>query len=181
MPDYEFQKLIEKGKPARVASTIAGQPMQWLETPSEVVFNNICKISGALDREYTVKGRLEQGYLRTQLFKGKSSSNCAICGREFPIELLIAAHIKPRSACTLGEKRDADNIAFPLCLFGCDSLYERGVVSINHKGYAIVATTFKLTKIVGQYLRDIKGKRCEFWTDNNAKYFRWHYERRFRQ
>jgi hypothetical protein len=179
VPDYEFKKLVLQDKPARIADTIAGQPIEWLVPPSKETFDNICKIPGALDREYTTKGRLEQSYLRKRLFSGKSSSMCAICGREFPIQLLIAAHIKPRSECSLQEKRDVSNIVFPLCLFGCDTLYERGIVTINNKGYVTVFTTIELTKTVGQYLNDIKGKRCKSWTGNNAQYFRWHYERRF--
>jgi hypothetical protein len=181
VPDYEFQKLMDTGKPARLADTVAGQPLEWLETPSKRVFDDITKISGALDREYTTKGRLEQGYLRAQLFKGTSSSRCAICGREFPTELLIAAHIKPRSQCTLKEKRDAANIVFPLCLFGCDSLYERGIISIDDQGDVKVGTTFKITKSLMKFLKEIKDKRCEYWTDTTAQYFQWHFERRFRQ
>jgi hypothetical protein len=180
VPDYEFRKLIDTGKPARVAGTIAGQPIEWLQTPSKGVFHNITKVRGALDREYTTNGRLEQGYLRAQLLKGKSTSECAICGREFPVELLVAAHIKPRSKCTLREKRDASNIVFPLCLFGCDSLYERGIVGINSKGYVVVIATSSLTKCVKHHLRNIKGRKCGFWTDKNSRYFQWHYERRFR-
>lgn len=177
--DHEFQKLIEENKPAQIENTIAGQPMEWLDVPPKRVFENITKIRGALDREYTTNGRLEQGYLRAHLFKGKSTSQCAICGHEFPVELLIAAHIKPRSKCTLEEKRDAANIVFPLCLFGCDSLYERGIVSIN-KGYVVAISAPELTNSVKHYLKNIKGRKCEFWTHKNAGYFQWHYKRRLR-
>lgn len=181
LSDNEFRNMVERGKPARLADTVAGQPFEWLKPPPKRVFEEITKIPGGLDREYTINGRREQGYLRALLFKEKSISTCGICGREFPVELLVAAHIKPRSKCTLREKRDAANIVFPLCLFGCDSLYERGIVSINSKGYVVVRATAELTKSVSHHLKNIKGRKCESWTDTNARYFQWHYERRFRQ
>ena len=180
VPADELRKLIETGKPAQLADTVAGQPLEWLKPPSKQVFEEITKISGGLDREYTVNGRREQGYLRALLFQGKSISTCGICGREFPVELLIAAHIKPRSKCTQIERRDAPNIVFPLCLFGCDSLYEQGIVSIDQEGYVVAITASTLTKSVSHYLRSIRGRKCEFWTENSAPYFQWHYERKLR-
>jgi hypothetical protein len=41
-----------------------------------------------------------------------------------PTALLIAAHIKPRSKCTEDERRDFVNNVIPMCLLGCDALFE---------------------------------------------------------
>jgi hypothetical protein len=174
--DEEFRKLIEDGKPARVSDTVAGQPIEWFEPQSKQAFIAVTRLTGKLDREYTAKVRVEQGYLRKYLFGGKETSSCALCRRTFPTNLLIAAHIKPRSKCSLQEKQDATNIVFPLCLFGCDSLYERGYVSVNSRGKIEVKILSGVTPIVKRFLNSIKGKTCLSWNPQNAKYFKWHYE-----
>lgn len=45
------------------------------------------------------------------------------------MELLVAAHIKPRAKCSNQERRDWANIV-PMCLLGCDALFERGRVAV---------------------------------------------------
>lgn len=178
--DYEFRKLVENGKPARLTTTIAGQPVEWLNAPQDPKgFLRIAKIPGALDREHTTRGRVEQGYLRSLLFKGKDFHKCALCGRPFPIELLVAVHIKPRSECSAGERRDAAHIVFPLCQMGCDLLYERGYVSVADSGRIVVTRSKEITRPVRAHLRNLKGKRCPSWNPKTENYFRWHYERRF--
>lgn len=180
--DYEFRRLIEDKKPARLATTVAGQPIEWLSpSPDATDFLRIARMSGALDREYTSKGRLEQSFLRRHLFKEKKFCDCALCGCKFPIPLLIAAHIKPRSECTSRERRDVPNIVFPLCLFGCDSLYERGFVSVEDQGQVVVTERGNMTKTVREHLRRLRRRKCSCWSDENAEYFRWHYERQFLQ
>lgn len=179
--DYEFEKLIDKRLAARLSTVLAGQPIEFLRpVRSKDEFIRSCNIAGPLDREYTARGRLEQAYLRSQLFGGASKAKCALCGNWFPTELLIAAHIKPRSECTSSERRDAPHIVFPLCLLGCDSLYERGFASVDPKGYADVSARRDLTSNVLNHLKRIRGKKCPYWTKRSCAYFRWHYERRFR-
>ena len=48
--------------------------------------------------------RIEQGLLRALLFGGKSQAQCALCHKELPTDLLVTAHIKPRSKCTTQER-----------------------------------------------------------------------------
>lgn len=73
--------------------------------------------------------RREQSILREWLFGECLSEKCAVCGKEFSIRALITAHKKNRSSCTLLEKTDP-RIVFPLCLFGCDFLYETRMIRI---------------------------------------------------
>lgn len=73
--------------------------------------------------------RKEQSELRKFLFSNKETDACAICGEEFSVRALVAAHKKKRSCCTDSERVDP-NIVFPLCLFGCDHLYELDMIRI---------------------------------------------------
>src|SRR6185312_5178024 len=65
--DFEFRKLLEFGRPARVSDHIAGQPIQWLINVTKRQFEAVAALSGPLDREYTAKGRIEQSFLRQSL------------------------------------------------------------------------------------------------------------------
>jgi len=94
----------------------------------------------ALDVEVQTQARTEQNRLRRSLFTSKKSK-CGICNREFPIKFLVAAHIKKRAFCTDDEKRDIENIVMPMCIFGCDALFEKGVIGVQD-GY-ITELNFK--------------------------------------
>ena len=52
--DFEFRKLLENGRPARVYDYVAGQPVRWLQPVSQKQFEQTAKIDGPLDREYSV-------------------------------------------------------------------------------------------------------------------------------
>ena len=51
-----------------------------------------------LDRLVQARQLREQARLRRELFTGQTDAECDLCGREFPIELLVATHIKQRSS-----------------------------------------------------------------------------------
>ncbi|MGJ0625500.1 hypothetical protein [Xenorhabdus bovienii] len=74
--------------------------------------------------------RKEQHILQEWLFKDKTHENCAICGQEFSVKTLVTAHKKPRSDCNDAERLDP-YIVMPLCLMGCDYLYENMHVYID--------------------------------------------------
>lgn len=76
------------------------------------------------------KRRREQGILQDWLFEGKTKETCAICGNKYSVHALVAAHKKKRSKCNTAERLDP-NIVMPLCLFGCDYLYEKRLVYIK--------------------------------------------------
>ena len=75
--------------------------------------------------------RVDQPILRDWLFEKKEFECCGICGNKFSINALITAHKKKRSICSDEEKRDP-HIVMPMCVFGCDFLYERGNIIIEN-------------------------------------------------
>lgn len=127
-----------------------------------------------LERNSLVKARTEQGYLRSYLFNGKKVDKCGICERAFPVNFLVAAHIKKRAECTDEEKRDYKNIVIPMCKFGCDELYEKGFFGISEGKVAVNKNKFK-TKSIEIFLGAIENRRCSHWNDLTKKYFEWHY------
>jgi hypothetical protein len=132
--DFEFRELVEGRRPARVSDRIAGQPVQWLAGATRRQFQRAATIAGPLDREHSAIGRVEQGFLRHQLFGDVEEGSCSLCGRRLPTSLLVAAHIKPRSECSRCERLDSEHVVFSLCLLGCDALYERGLVGVRRGG-----------------------------------------------
>jgi len=129
-----------------------------------------------LDVESKFKRRVEQPYLRNLLFGGKEVCECSICGHQFPVQLLVAAHIKQRARCTNDEKLD-DNIVMSACVFGCDSLYERGWIGIDDGGVirrgSISAT---VAPVVSSYIDGIEGELCRAHGPSTSAYFAWHWK-----
>jgi hypothetical protein len=83
--------------------------------------------------------RKEHRKLKKHLFQGKLAANCAICGKLFPREFLVTAHLKKRAACDVNERIDP-RVVLPMCSFGCDSLYEQGLLSLSASSNSVVAT-----------------------------------------
>ena len=71
-----------------------GQAVDYLDTRKQ------------LDVPTETKVRTEQQFLRQRLFGNRRTGICGLCGKEFPVEFLVTAHIKKRAACTRGEKLD---------------------------------------------------------------------------
>jgi hypothetical protein len=65
-----------------------------------------------------------------------------------------------------------------VCLFGCDALYERGFISVRDGNIVISRNLASLHK-AQVLLKRFNGRRCAAYDDRSARYFRWHYERRF--
>lgn len=128
-----------------------------------------------LDKKYETLVRKEQRILRGRLFSGASDATCAICGNVYPIELVVAAHIKKRSECSNSEKRDLANV-IPMCKFGCDDLFERGYVFVRN-GRVAVSRELPLNKLVESYVERIRNRPCPHWNRHSARYFRWHGEK----
>ena len=83
------------------------------------------------DADVLTKERQEQEILRDWLFEGKETQCCAICGKRYDVRALVAAHKKRRKDCVDVERRDP-RVVMPLCLFGCDYLYEHGYVIVRN-------------------------------------------------
>lgn len=131
---------------------------------------NIC-VDGT-NYEQAIQGRVEQPILRDWLFEDKIVENCAICGNEYSVTSLIAAHKKKRSDCSENERTDP-NIVMPLCLFGCDFMYETGYLFIQNgkvaSGILPEHLTAKEKKFIAELIdKDIDGK----WLVGNKSYFR---------
>lgn len=117
--------------------------------------------------------RTEQSFLRKFLFADDIISTCGICGKEFPVELLVAAHIKKRAQCSNDEKLDYKNIVMPMCKLGCDALYEDGYITIIDG--KIISYKFGYhTQALNDYIDSLSNRSCPYWKVNNSKYFKWH-------
>lgn len=101
------------------------------------------------DKEVGTTGRKEQGLLQDWLFKDKTVEQCAICGMQYSVSALVTAHKKRRADCTAAERLDP-NIVMPMCLFGCDFLYERRYLFIE-KGRIVLDTS--KASLTEEYLR----------------------------
>lgn len=130
-----------------------------------------------LERVTKQKQRVEQQLLRDILFYNKDYEKCSCCGEEYPVESLTTAHIKKRSQCTKEEKLDI-NIVFPMCKFGCDELFEVGLLVVNNEGR--FQRTDELNGIIirgkiNDFLNLYDQKVCDYWNENTEDYFAWHF------
>lgn len=151
------------------------------ELPSTAVDDYAEAFSGAdlteTDKFVLAKRRVEQQYLRSALLD-ESDSRCAMCHRELPESLLVAGHIKPRWACTAEERKDFTSVAMLICLLGCDSLYENGLIAVDGTG-RIMRTSRSSTPDLDHALDLLDGAMCLRYNETTASYFRWHFEHTF--
>jgi hypothetical protein len=136
---------------------------------------------GELDALAQVRVRTEQARLRRLLADGRDWAPCALCGNEFPVQFLVAAHLKKRAACTDAERRNLRDIAMLACSFGCDALYESGWVTVDGSG---CIQTLELDEFTAGSLRlrmeHLAGRRCEAHRPESEPYFAWHRTTTFR-
>ena len=122
--------------------------------------------------------RREQNVLSEWLFKDREQEECAICKKTFSIKSLVTAHKKKRSDCAENERTDP-YIVMPLCIFGCDYLYESRMLYII-EGKVVSAENldnnyfFELSVIenlVGNVINPkwLKGSRGYFPEPNQVK------------
>ncbi|MET9259016.1 hypothetical protein [Amycolatopsis sp. NPDC004079] len=130
---------------------------------------------GELDVKTQVKVRTEQARLRKLLANGRVSAPCALCGDEFPLEFLVAAHVKKRAACTDDERRNLRDIAMLACGLGCDLLYEAGWVTVDETGRI---QTVRIDELPAGSLKlrmqHLAGRRCGAHREASEPYFAWH-------
>ena len=128
----------------------------------------------SLDRPIDSLMREEQQLLRSFLFRNRKEAVCGVCGRQLPVPLLTAAHIKKRSKCTIEERLDVEHIVMPMCkLYGCDDLYEKGflfvedgIIHSDNKGF----TSPDLKKS----LENLEGRTCSYYNEESKAYFEYH-------
>ena len=136
----------------------------------------LINLDGELDRIAAGWHRKEQAMGRRRLLKGKPDGTCQICGREMNSEFLIAAHIKRRSECEDHEKRDLDGVMMLACKFGCDYLFEVGMIAVK-SGKLLVSPSLK-DKVASEYASMIEDRTIQV-LEKQAKYFDWHFSKRF--
>ncbi len=125
-----------------------------------------------LDTHRSALARLEQDVFRRVVVGRSGIGVCQLCGREFPLNLLVAAHIKPRAKCNDDEKRDLANI-FALCKLGCDDLFERGYLVVDEGSIKPGVHTEAATPAVREYVMGLSGRQCPGWSNARARYFSW--------
>lgn len=128
----------------------------------------------SLDVSRVGRTRREQAYLRSALLGRNNTARCCLCGEVYPVDMIVIAHIKKRALCTKDEQLDFDHIAAPMCLHGCDALFELGYVAVDETGTIrkgisdIAATGLDLA------LARVLGRTCGHWSAGSSKYFAWH-------
>ncbi|MFD7654645.1 hypothetical protein ACFV4N_11775 [Actinosynnema sp. NPDC059797] len=118
--------------------------------------------------------RREQAELRDLLLGGATGAPCALCGRALPAELLVAAHIKPRSECGPEERLDLLAVAVLACALGCDRLFELGHLAVGGGGAVLVSDELPTSHLPFVEGRVVRGH------ERSAGYFAWHREHVFR-
>ena len=114
--------------------------------------------------------RREQAILQKWLFGDNAESHCSICGGRFSVSALVTAHKKKRSICSESERVDP-YIVFPLCVFGCDYLYESGALRIL--GGEVVAGKVRNSDTQDMVrVQELVGKELhEDWLRGDVAYF----------
>ncbi|MFI7673244.1 hypothetical protein [Actinophytocola sp. NPDC049390] len=128
----------------------------------------------ATDAVAEVKIRKEQARLRTLLAGGRDVAPCALCGDEYPIEFLVAAHVKRRAVCTDGERHDLHNVAMLACSFGCDILYETGWITVDSTGRVRTAPLDGVPEAFRDRTAALTGRPCRAHHADSEPYFAWH-------
>ena len=115
--------------------------------------------------------RKDQLILRNWLFENSEFESCGICGDNYGINALIAAHKKKREECPDHERRDP-HIVMPMCVFGCDFLYERGHIYIKD-GTIVTGSPIEHDGPEKERVAKIVGRKVdERWLQGPETYFR---------
>ena len=129
-------------------------------------------VLGDLDERRLAAVRREQGLVRRLLLGGDSKGECVICGNVLPFNLLVAAHIKSRHACTEREKRDCRNNTALMCTLGCDALFEAGFISVL-KAKVARGPVEAVEAAVRFAVQKRLGKQCPAYSLLSEPYFSW--------
>lgn len=119
------------------------------------------------------KVRAEQTDLRNYLLQGRAVARCSICAAEVPSRLLVAGHIKPRSACSEAERRDYPAAAMLICSLGCDALFEWGYIVVDRAG-RVRPSRDPETAGVRESVMAVSGRACLAFNQNTSANFAWH-------
>ena len=175
-PNFVIQgfNVLQGEKATNVLSHFGFFSSTFLPEVSKEELASILDSMEETEREATVKTRKEQAYLRRALFGDKVVASCACCGEQFPVSMLVTAHIKKRSFCSHEERLDT-SVVLAMCKFGCDELYENGYIVVSTGG-VIQANEKPSTDAVNSKVDALEGREIAGFSDANKPYFRWHRE-----
>jgi hypothetical protein len=131
-------------------------------------------IDGELDIRRFALARREQRLWRRKLLRGATAGQCGICGISHDAEYLWVAHIKKRSECNETERRNHANLMLA-CLFGCDSLFENGHITVNRVGIVEINTSNPpMSPDTLAKASAVAGRPCSVHSPGSETFFRWH-------
>lgn len=182
--EEELEALVRSGLGARMsspdikqaASLISADNIEFTDsgTPPVTAKTLLPKLSKEVDLDYdsTTKSRKEQAFLRAHISDGQPKAKCVLCKNEYPLEFLVAAHIKKRAECSKSEKLDFDNVAALMCKAGCDELFERGYVFVSD---GVIKKNEKrtTTPALDMLIRNIEGNTVANWS-GSSEYYKYH-------
>jgi hypothetical protein len=135
---------------------------------------------GPTDAQTFSNRRREQRKLAMTV-KSAAAGRCALCLRDFDDFFLVAAHIKQRSKCTEGERRDLGHVAMAACRLGCDPLFELGLITVTETGVLEPSLLLEESPALNEYFQQhLSGNRCARWGPRSEFYFAWHRSNVFR-
>lgn len=136
---------------------------------------------GALEEQVLRGQRLEQRFLRKAILPG-THGTCGLCGRDFAVQFLTAAHIKRRAVCTDEEKRRFTDVAMINCRFGCDELFGQGFVAVDGSGHLVISDLLLDTTARKYADANLVGRRCEVWSryPGTREFFSFHQSNDFK-
>ncbi|GAA3957112.1 hypothetical protein GCM10023085_44550 [Actinomadura viridis] len=133
----------------------------------------VLDVDGPTDAVRTALVRKEQKRIRKHLFAGKTVAACSLCGRTFPLRLLVAAHIKRRADATHEERRTMANI-MPACVMGCDALFEYGFVHVDTDGVIRVSVPAEAPVDLVAAASLLEGRLCAAFGEESRGFFDHH-------
>ena len=170
----DLDRLLE-GHSVTEYPYIAGFEIEVLRSDARLAMQPATEFpkQGELDAPTIGYRRLEQAKLRQLQFGGSDIAECSLCGRRLPTSLMVVGHIKPRARCSAAEKRDLSHVAMPICLIGCDKLFERGFIAVSPSGKIAASSRCRSRDLV-KLVSHLKGRRCPAHSDGSEPYFEWH-------
>ena len=159
----------------RVAALLDVDQRALIRPHTSIDFDEVVRKFDAVDAEVTSQRRLEQAYLRSLVLTDERD-HCWLCSRKMASIFLVAAHIKKRSACSFDEKTDVPAIAMAACRFGCDELFERGLIWVDGDGSLRQSPAMDDETARDYWDQYLKARKVWRWEDRSAshKYFAAH-------
>lgn len=176
-----LRKRSTDGKEIAVGEWLNGHLIRWdknLQLDIEELENNLqreaieidCELEGLClvgkDKDSIVKTRVNQGIFRDRLLR--RYSHCCLCGVNC-VDVLIASHIKPWSACEADEKLDVNN-GFLLCP-DHDALFDKNLISFKDDGHILISE--RLDERNKMFL-NIRDNMCIELCEENRPYLSYH-------